>query len=205
MPPKYLHFEKDFYKKGFRSLVGIDEAGRGPLAGPVVAAAVILNPKNKITNLNDSKLLNEDKREKLYEEIMAKADVVSFAIVGEKIIDEVNILKATFIAMKTAVNNIKIEIDFILVDGDKEIPNIKIPQKAIISGDKLCSSISAASIIAKVERDRIMKELDKKYPQYGFFKNKGYGTEEHLQALYKHGPSPYHRKSFNLSKQLKLF
>lgn len=205
MPIKYFYFEKAFFEKGYKSLAGVDEAGRGPLAGPVVAAAVILNPENKIKNLNDSKLLNEGQREKIYKEIIKKAISVSFSIIDEKIVDKVNILKATFIAMKEAVSNLKAETDCILVDGNRKIPDMKLPQKAIPRGDKICSSIAAASIVAKVERDKIMRDLDKKYPQYGFLNNKGYGTSEHLDALYKYGLSPCHRKTFNLNKQLKLF
>ena len=205
MSIKYFHFEGTFNKKGYNNIAGVDEAGRGPLAGPVVAAAVILNYKDKIKNLNDSKLLNNKQRENLYNEIIEKAISVSFSVIDEKIIDEQNILKATFIAMKEAIINIKSNIDIILVDGNKKIPGLKIPQQAVVKGDRICSSIAAASIIAKVERDKIMRELDQKYPQYGFTDNKGYGTQGHLEALYKYGLSPCHRKTFNTSNQLKLF
>lgn len=180
----------------YEYICGVDEVGRGPLAGPVVSAAVIL-PKNiVIPYLNDSKKLSEEKREKLYHEIMASAVAVAIGRVDNQTIDEINILNATFLAMKKAVDGLSVVPDFVLVDGNKEIPKLSIPQRAIVKGDAKSVSIAAASIVAKVIRDRQMVEWGKEYPMYGFSKNKGYGSKEHYQGLSIFGLCPLHRKSF---------
>ncbi|NLK62438.1 MAG: ribonuclease HII [Fusobacteria bacterium] len=186
------NFDKNYNK----IVVGVDEAGRGPLAGPVVAAAVIINEYlDDFIQINDSKKLTEKKREKLYEIIMLNCIVgIGEATVAE--IEEVNILNATFLAMKRAVLNLKKEYDIILVDGNHLIKGLEFPQEAIISGDKKSLSIAAASIIAKVTRDRQMVEYAKIYDRYGFEKHKGYGTKLHVENIKKHGCSEIHRQSF---------
>ena len=190
-----LEIENGLYCKGYNYICGIDEAGRGPLCGPVVAAAVIL-PKDKcIEGVNDSKKLSEKKREKLYEDIMKNAVAVGIGIGEVSLIEEVNILNATKIAMKRAIENLKIKPDYVLVDGNQMI-DIKIPGQTVISGDAKSESIAAASIIAKVTRDRMLIEYDKKYPDYGFAKHKGYGTKMHIEAIAKYGLTPIHRPSF---------
>ena len=184
-------------------IAGIDEAGRGPLAGPVVAGCVVLDRSKEILFLNDSKKLSKMKREELFDEIKEKALVYGIGIVGEKVIDEINILEATHIAMKTAYENanqmyrqkFNMDIDLLFVDALK-IKNIDIKQVSIIHGDALSISIAAASIIAKVTRDKIMEEYDKKYPEYGFSKHSGYGTKFHMDKLREIGPCEIHRKSF---------
>lgn len=183
---------------GYKLIAGIDEAGRGPLAGPVVAAAVILNPEKAIYGLDDSKKLSEKKREELYDIIKEDALYVGVGIVDNNIIDQHNILQATFKAMKAAIDDMNQQADYVLVDGNREIPELQIRQKAIIDGDSLVNSIAAASIIAKVTRDRIIDDYDKLYPQYGFKSNKGYGTKEHIDALKEHGSTPIHRLSFSI-------
>lgn len=182
---------------------GIDEAGRGPLAGPVVAACVVLDREKEILYINDSKKLSEKKRNELYDEIKDKSYAYGIGIVDEKIIDEINILEATHIAMKEAYENankmlkekLDKNINMLFVDALK-IKNVDIKQVSIVHGDALSISIAAASIIAKVTRDRMMIEYDKVYPEYGFQQHKGYGTKVHMDALKKIGPSPIHRKSF---------
>ena len=176
-------------------ICGIDEAGRGPFAGPVAAAAVILNPEKEILYINDSKKLSEKKREELYDEIMEKAVAVGVGLCDNHVIDEINILQATYKAMQQAIANLKQRPDFILVDA-VTIPGIDIPQEGIVKGDAKSVSIAAASIIAKVTRDRIMREYDKQYPEYDFASNKGYGTSAHIRALKKYGPTEIHRKTF---------
>lgn len=176
-------------------IAGIDEAGRGPLAGPVAAAAVILPEKHKISTLADSKKLSENQREKIYGEIKEVAIAVGVALVGCEEIDRINILQATKLAMTQAVDNLGDRPDFLLIDGNTPIET-NISQETIIKGDSLCESIAAASIVAKVTRDRLMKELHKAYPQYLFSKHKGYGTKVHLEKIKKYGPSPIHRKTF---------
>lgn len=175
-------------------IAGIDEAGRGPLAGPVVAGAVILKSLKFREYIDDSKKLSPRKREKAYQEIMEKA-IVGVGIIGEKEIDEINIYRATIKAMQEAVANLKRAPDYILVDGRMRIVT-KCPVKAIVRGDSLSLSIAAASIIAKVTRDRLMLKYHEIYPQYGFARHKGYGTKLHMKALEEHGPSPIHRFSF---------
>ncbi len=192
---KMMIYERDVYSKGNKFIAGIDEAGRGPLCGPVVAAAVILKEGEYIEGVNDSKKLSESKRDKLYEEITNKAISWSVGIVDEKIIDDINILEATRIAMKQAVEGLSVTPDHVLVDAEKHIP-IKVPYTPIIKGDSLSVSIAAASIIAKVTRDRMMYEIDKKYPEYEFAKNKGYGTKSHMEAIEKYGLTDIHRRSF---------
>jgi ribonuclease HII len=189
--------ERNLRQKGHVLIAGVDEAGRGPLAGPVVAGAVILEPDTTIIDLKDSKLLSEKKREAVYKEVIKVAVSYAFDVVDQEYIDEHNILNATLHAMKRAVEKLGAKPDFILVDALK-IPGIDIPQQAVIHGDNLCACIAAASVIAKVERDRIMKGYDKIYPQYGFSRNKGYGTKEHVNSIKKYGFCPIHRKSFSI-------
>ena len=176
-------------------VAGVDEAGRGPLAGPVVAAAVILDDLKPITGLNDSKKLTEKRREKLYDEILAKALCCSIAEASVQEIDTLNILQATLLAMRRAVDGLRLKPVKVLVDGNR-LPVLDVRAEAIVQGDALVPAISAASILAKVHRDRMCAQLHLQYPQYGFDRHKGYGTAEHLQALAEHGPSPWHRTSF---------
>lgn len=179
-------------------ICGIDEAGRGPFAGPVVAGAVILdwdNPEKEILYLNDSKKLSEKKREELYDVIMEMAISVGIGIVDSKTIDEINILQATYMAMRMAIEKLKPQPDFVLADA-VTIPGISIPQEGIIKGDAKSISIAAGSIIAKVTRDRMMLEYDRQYPEYGFASHKGYGTKAHIEAIKKYGMLDIHRRSF---------
>ncbi len=176
-------------------VAGVDEAGRGPLAGPVVAAAVILDDLKPIAGLNDSKKLTEKRREKLYDEILAKALCCSIAEASVEEIDSLNILQATLLAMRRAVDGLRLKPVKVLVDGNR-LPVLDVRAEAIVQGDALVPAISAASILAKVHRDRMCAQLHLQYPQYGFDRHKGYGTVEHLQALSEHGPSPWHRTSF---------
>lgn len=176
-------------------ICGIDEVGRGPFAGPVVACAVILPKDCDILYLNDSKKLSEKKREELFIEIKDKAISYGIGIVDEKVIDEINILQATFEAMRQAINNLSVKPDILLNDA-VTIPGVDIPQVPIIKGDAKSASIAAASIVAKVTRDHMMVELNEKYPGYDFDKNKGYGTKAHIEGLKKYGPCEIHRRSF---------
>jgi len=176
-------------------VAGVDEAGRGPLAGPVVAAAVILDDLQPIVGLNDSKKLSEKRREKLYDEILAKALCCSIAEATVQEIDSLNILQATMLAMRRAVDGLRLKPVKVLVDGNR-LPVLDVRAEAIVQGDALIPAISAASILAKVHRDRLCAQLHAQYPQYGFDRHKGYGTADHLQALTEHGPSPWHRTSF---------
>lgn len=189
-------YERECAVYGF--ICGVDEAGRGPFAGPVAAGAVILdwdNPEKEILFLNDSKKLSEKKRELLYEEITQKALAWGVGLVESDVIDEINILQATYLAMQKAIAALEPGPDFILADA-VTIPGIDIPQKGIVKGDAKSVSIAAASIIAKVTRDRIMLEYDRLYPEYGFASHKGYGTKAHIAALQKYGPLDIHRKTF---------
>ncbi len=179
----------------YHFICGIDEAGRGPLAGPVVAGAVILPKDDPILYLNDSKKLSEKKRAMLYEEIMARAAAVGVGMASHTRIDEINILQATYEAMRAAVQNLPVKPEILLNDA-VTIPEVDIPQVPIIKGDAKSVSIAAASIIAKVTRDRIMVEYDKEFPGYGFAGHKGYGTKAHIEALKELGPSPIHRRTF---------
>ena len=187
--------ENNAFQKGYKYIAGIDEAGRGPLAGPVVAAAVILPDNIFITNLKDSKKLSSKQRNILYEEIKSKALAFGIGMSDEKCIDKINILNATKNAMKQAINSLEIKPDIIFIDAVK-LDHISIPQVSIIDGDNLSVSIAAASIIAKVTRDRLIEEYDSIYPEYGFAKHKGYGTKEHIEAIKKFGICPIHRISF---------
>lgn len=186
-------YEKEYAQAGL--IAGIDEAGRGPLAGPVVAAAVILPPDAQILWLNDSKQVSEKKRELLFDEIMEKAVAVGVGMAGPGRIDEINILQATYEAMREAVGKLQVKPDLLLNDAVR-IPGITIRQVPIIKGDAKSVSIAAASIIAKVTRDRLMREYDSLMPEYGFAGHKGYGSTSHIEAIRKYGPSPIHRKSF---------
>lgn len=192
---KMCCFEKDAYKRGIRFVAGVDEAGRGPLAGPVVAAAVILPENMFIEGLNDSKKLTAKRREELFDVIKEKALSYGIGIVDEKCIDEINILNAARKAMGIAVNSLKPKPDLVLIDAERLV-DVNINQLSIVRGDTLSVSIAAASIIAKVTRDRMICRLDKDYPQYGFAKHKGYGTKEHIDAIKKYGICPIHRISF---------
>ena len=186
-------FEHKFADRG--NLCGIDEVGRGPLSGPVVAAAVILPKDHRILYLNDSKKLSEKKREELYDVIMREAVAVGIGMAPPSKIDEINILQATYVAMREAISRLSVKPDLLLNDA-VTIPEVPVPQLAIIGGDRKSVSIAAASIVAKVTRDRMMVEYEDMFPGYKFAKNKGYGTAEHIAALKELGPCPIHRKSF---------
>ena len=186
-------YEREYEACGY--ICGIDEVGRGPLAGPVVAGAVILPKDCNILYINDSKKLSEKKREELYDIIMEQAVATGIGMVGPGRIDEINILQATYEAMREAIHNLSVTPDILLNDA-VTIPEVPIHQIPIIKGDAKSISIGAASIIAKVTRDRLMVEYDKVMPEYGFASNKGYGSKEHIEALKKYGPSPIHRRSF---------
>ncbi len=190
-----FEYEINAKTKGFTSVCGVDEAGRGPLAGPVFAAAVILPENCEIEGLNDSKKLSEKKREALFDVIKDKAVSYSIASVDEKIIDEINILQATYLAMKKAVEGLDVPADYALIDGNR-MPPLDIDGETVVKGDAKSPSIAAASILAKVSRDRFMLELDEKYPQYKFSQHKGYGTKLHYEMLTEHGVSDCHRMSF---------
>lgn len=189
-------FENKLYSEGLKYIAGIDEAGRGPLAGPVVVGIAIMKPDSFIEGVNDSKKISEKKRELLYEQITKEAIDWSVGIVDQNEIDEINILNATKKALHMAITNLKIKPDRILVDALEHIDTCGIPYTSIIKGDAKVYSISAASIIAKVTRDRMMKEYDEIYPEYGFAGHKGYGTAKHIQAIKTYGPCPLHRKTF---------
>ena len=190
-----LSFERKYYEMGYKYICGIDEVGRGPLAGPVVTCAVILPKDETILYLNDSKQVSKKKREELYDIIINKALAYSIGMSSEQRIDEINILQATYEAMRMSIDNLKIKPDILLNDAVK-IPNVNIHQVPIIKGDTLSASIAAASIVAKVTRDRIMQEYDKIYPNYGFADNVGYGSAKHIEAIKNYGPTPIHRKTF---------
>lgn len=196
-----LNTEKSYFDKGFRLIGGVDEAGRGPLAGPVVAACVVVGPDFKIDSsdlelIADSKKLTAKKREYLFHIIKEKALAVEIGVVNNETIDKINILQASFLAMRRAIKKLPLEPDYIILDGGFKIPKLKTPQSAIIRGDATVWTIAAASIIAKVSRDWMMTEIDKEYPQYQFAKHKGYGTKDHMDLLKQHGPCPLHRFSF---------
>ncbi len=194
------HFEKLYRAQGYRHIAGVDEAGRGPLAGPVVAAAVILPEEGIGQPLYDSKQVPARKREKLYEAILSKATGVGTGVVHQDEIDHLNIFQATLKAMALAIQNLPIPPDLILVDGNQSIP-LPLPQKAICQGDRLCNAIAAASIVAKVTRDRIMVEWHDRFPVYNFAKHKGYGTKEHRKAIETFGICELHRKTFRGVKE----
>ena len=188
--------EKDLHTKGFKNICGIDEAGRGPLAGPVVIAGVIMPEDSMIEGVNDSKKVSEKKREKLYDLIIEEAISYSVAIIGQDVIDEINILNATKSGVTKVIDELEIKPDLIIVDALEKINTRQIPYESIIKGDAKCYSIAAASILAKVTMDRIMREWDKIYPQYGFITHKGYGTAKHMEAIREYGLCPIHRRSF---------
>lgn len=190
-----LIIEKEKKTEGYNLICGVDEAGRGPLAGAVYAAAVILPQDIVIPGLNDSKKLSEKRREELFEIIIEKAKAYSIASVGEKRIDEINILNATFEAMNKAVNSLSIQPDYVLIDGNR-IKGMSIPHETVVKGDAKSASIAAASILAKVSRDRYITKLAEKYPEYRFEKHKGYGTAAHNEAILKYGPCEIHRRTF---------
>ena len=188
--------DKEFFDKGVKYIAGIDEAGRGPLAGPVVVASVILPQDSMIEEINDSKKVSESKREKLYDIIINEAISYGVGIIYQDEIDEINILQATKKGLTEAIKQMEIKPNIIMVDALSGIDTLGIPYKSIIKGDAKCYSIAAASIIAKVTRDRIMREWDKVYPEYGFGSHKGYGTAKHIAAIRKFGPCPIHRRTF---------
>lgn len=195
----FIKYEKKYWDEGFKNIVGIDEAGRGPLAGPVVAASVVLKPYEIIEGIKDSKKLSSKKRNLLFKEIYKKALSIGVGIVNENIIDEINILKATFLAMKKSLGNLDLKPDKVLIDGPYS--NITIyPTDYIVNGDNISQSIAAASIIAKVSRDNLMKEYDKIFPEYKFINHKGYGTKYHIEQLNLIKSSPIHRRSFKIVK-----
>lgn len=187
--------EESLYTKDLKLICGVDEAGRGPLAGPVCAAAVILPAHVEIPGLNDSKKLSDKRRRELYPVIMEKAIAYGIAFSDEKEIDEINILQATFCAMERAVAQLSVKPEFVLVDGNK-LPQLYVPCEAIVHGDSRSASIAAASVLAKVSRDDLMLKMAKEYPAYGFEIHKGYGTKAHYAALAENGPSPVHRMTF---------
>jgi len=203
-----LKEEQNLFKLGYKYIGAIDEAGRGPLAGPVVAVCVILdkdfdfNKNNKFKLIKDSKRLSEKRREELFKVILEEFYEVGIGVCEHTTIDRINILQASFLAMKKALGSLKQKPDFLILDGRFPIPNISLKQRTIRRGDELIFSIAAASIIAKVTRDRIMKDMNKLYPQYGFSQHKGYGTKFHFNCLFKYGPCPIHRKSFAPVKRL---
>lgn len=193
-------YEQNLYNEGYKLICGIDEAGRGPLAGPVVVGAAVMKPDSKLEWVNDSKKVTEKRREILYDRITEEALAWGVGIVSEKEIDEINILNATkkglHIALGEVIEKLKEKPQIVITDALREIDTYNIPYQSIIKGDATCYSISCASIIAKVTRDRIMKEWDEVYPEYGFIAHKGYGTAKHIEAIKKYGPTPIHRKTF---------
>lgn len=193
---KLKEIEKDLYNKGFKNICGIDEAGRGPLAGPVVIAGVIMPQDSMIEGINDSKKVSEKKREKLYDLIINQAISYSVAIIGQDVIDDINILNATKEGVTQVVDGLDIKPDLIIVDALNHINTRGIPYEPIVKGDAKCYNIAAASILAKVTRDRIMMQWDELYPHYGFLSHKGYGTAKHIDAIKEYGLCPIHRKSF---------
>lgn len=193
--PDY-EYENAVKLKGFKLVCGVDEAGRGPLAGPVCAAAVILPENAVVEGLNDSKKLSEKKREALYDVIKEKAIAFCVAYGTIEEIETLNILQATFLAMNRAIDGLAVKPDFALIDGNRVPKDIKIPCETVVKGDGKSMSVAAASVLAKVTRDRLMLEYDKKYPEYDFKKHKGYGTKEHTELIKKYGPCEIHRMSF---------
>lgn len=190
-------FERRAHQRGYRLIAGIDEAGRGPLAGPVVAAAVILPHDYENPEINDSKKLTPRKRERLYEVIEHDALSIGLGVVEASVIDDVNVFQATLMAMKEAVSNLSLKPDYLIIDGSCCI-FVPLPQEAVVKGDSRSISVASASIIAKVSRDSIMEIYHRQFPQYNFLKNKGYGTREHREAIKKYGPCKIHRRSFRI-------
>ncbi len=191
----WLEFEKNAISKGYKAVCGVDEAGRGPLAGPVCAAAVILPEGVIIDGVNDSKKLSEKKRDALFDVIREKALAYSIAYATVDEIEDINILNATMLAMRRAVEGLSVKADYAMIDGNK-IPELNIDAECIVKGDAKSMSVACASILAKVSRDRLLYKYAEEYPMYGFDKHKGYGTVAHREAILKYGPCPYHRKSF---------
>ena len=191
----WLEFEEIAFKKGYSNICGVDEAGRGPVAGPVCAAAVILPRGKIIEGVNDSKKLTEKRREALYDVIKNEAVSYSIAYATVQEIEEINILNATMLAMKRAVEGLNVKADYAMIDGNR-MPDLSIDSECIVKGDARSMSIACASILAKVTRDRLLYQYAKEYPQYHFEKHKGYGTKLHKEALLEYGPCPYHRPSF---------
>ena len=191
----WLLYENLIYDNGFGNVCGVDEAGRGPLAGPVCAAAVILPQGLIIDGANDSKKLSEKKREKLYDVIIEKATAYCVAWASVEEIEEINILNAAMLAMKRAIDGLQIPAEYAIIDGNKT-PDISIPCQSIVGGDAKSMSIACASILAKVSRDRLLVKIAEQYPEYGFEKHKGYGTKLHTEAIRKYGPCPIHRMNF---------
>ena len=187
--------EKEYYNKGYKLICGIDEAGRGPLCGPVCAAAVILPVDCELEGINDSKKISEKKREALFDVVKEKALAYSVAMASAKEIDKINILQATFLAMRRAVDGLDVKPDLALIDGNQK-PGLDIDEITIVKGDAKCISVAAASILAKVTRDRYMRELDEKYPQFCFSKHKGYGTKLHYEMIDRYGICEEHRRTF---------
>lgn len=198
--------EENLHQEGYAHIAGVDEVGRGPLAGPVMAAAVIMPRESTITGVDDSKRIGTTKREELHERIRMEATSCGIGTVSVAVIDRIGIREATGLAMQKALGRLDIAPDYVLIDGGIRIPGLSFPHKNVRQGDARCYAVAAASIVAKVERDRIMAELDTNHPEYGFAKNKGYGTDEHLAAVEKHGYSTVHRASFRFhdKDQLKL-
>ena len=188
-------YDAQVRNEGFPILCGVDEAGRGPLVGPVVAAAVILPPDFRLEGLNDSKKLSEKKREALFDVICQNALAYGIGSASHEEIDEKNILQATFLAMRRAVEKLELKADIVLVDGNRD-PILNLPTRTVVKGDATSASIAAASILAKVSRDRMLIEMDKEFPQYHFAKHKGYGTKDHYEQILNYGICPYHRKTF---------
>jgi ribonuclease HII len=197
-PSAPYRYEAQAWRAGAARVAGMDEAGRGPLAGPVVAAAVIVDPERRIRGLNDSKLLTPERREELFLVINARAVAVGVGVVDHETIDRINILQATRLAMGQALAALGITPDLLITDFVPGLlPSLPCPQRNLVDGDARSATVAAASIVAKVTRDRIMIEADQKYPEYGFARHKGYGTSDHLAALDRHGPCPLHRRSFS--------
>jgi ribonuclease HII len=195
MSDNMWEIENSYFEKGFRLICGVDEAGRGPLAGPVCAAAVILPPNHNIPGLNDSKKLSDKKRRELYPLIKDQAVAYGIAFASEQEIDDINILQATFLAMQRAIDQLSVKPDLALIDGNRE-KDFGVPVKTVVHGDSLSASIAAASVLAKVTRDDLMLKLSEQYPQYAFDIHKGYGTKAHYEAISAHGPCPVHRMTF---------
>ena len=193
--PDMLQYEKEYYEKGYKYIAGVDEAGRGPLAGPVFAAAVIFDKDTVINEINDSKKLSEKKREELFDVIREKALCYAIVSADEKEIDRINILAATLKCFNRPVSDLSITPDIALIDGNR-VGEMPVEARTIVKGDANSMSIAAASILAKVARDRYITEMSHLYPEYNFQKHKGYGTKEHLELIAKHGPSPIHRLTF---------
>lgn len=194
-PTAPYRFEAQAWRAGVAHVAGVDEAGRGPLAGPVVAAAVIIAPDRRIRRLADSKVLLPERREELFQVIQERALAVGLGVADHQTIDRLNILGATRLAMREALRQLAVPPDLVITDF-VALPELSCPQRNLVDGDFRCASVAAASIVAKVTRDRLMVDLDRQFPEYGFARHKGYGTSEHLAALERLGPCPFHRQSF---------